>query len=131
MIKDSNFFAHSVCTRWARSVAAAESPRFHRGPSRRAVAWLGRYHGSMALRAALIALVAVLMALNAVGAYGFLAKAHIEHQVAGDVQINSRGADVEASLGVQAGVVADFDRRIAQIDTAVRRPPPAAAPPRP
>jgi len=85
----------------------------------------------MALRAALIALVAVLMALNAVGAYGFLAKAHIEHQVAGDVQINSRGADVEASLGVQAGVVADFDRRIAQIDTAVRRPPPAAAPPRP
>ena len=71
------------------------------------------------------------MALNAVGAYGFLAKAHIEHQAAGDVQINSRGADVEARLGVQAGVVADLDRRIAQIDTTVRRPPPAAAPPRP
>jgi hypothetical protein len=84
-----------------------------------AVAWLGRYHGSMALRAALIALVVVLMALNAVGAYGFLSKAHIDHAVAGEVTTLARNADVEARLGVQAGVLADIDRRIAQIDTAV------------
>jgi hypothetical protein len=83
------------------------------------VAWLGRYHGSMALRAALIVLVAVLMALNAVGAYAFLSKAHIDHAVAGEVTTLARDADVEARLGVQAGVVADLDRRIAQIDTAI------------
>ena len=84
-----------------------------------AVAWLGRYHGSIALRAALIVLVAVLMALNAVGAYGFLAKAHIGHAVAGDIVVSSRAADVDARIQVQAGIVADIDRRIAQIDTAV------------
>jgi hypothetical protein len=73
----------------------------------------------MALRAALIVLVAVLMALNAVGAYAFLSKAHIDHAVAGEVTTLARDADVEARLGVQAGVVADLDRRIAQIDTAI------------
>jgi hypothetical protein len=39
-----------------------------------AVACLGRRYGSASLRAALVALVAVLMGLNAIGAYGFLAK---------------------------------------------------------
>jgi hypothetical protein len=33
--------------------------------------------------------------------------------------VSSRGADVDARLSVQAGVVADLDRRIAQIDTAI------------
>jgi hypothetical protein len=84
-----------------------------------AVAWLGRYHGSMPLRAGLVVLVVVLMALNAVGAYGFLSRAHIDHAVAGEVTILARDAEVEARLGVQAGVVADLDRRIAQIDTAI------------
>jgi len=46
-----------------------------------AVAWLGRHRGSPVLRTVLVVLVAVLMALNAVGAYGFLAMAHIEHAV--------------------------------------------------
>jgi hypothetical protein len=84
------------------------------------VAWIGRHHGA-ALRAALGVLVAVLMALNAVGAYGFLAQAHISHAVAGEVTSLARGADVEARLSLQAGVVADIDRRIAQIDGAVEK----------
>lgn len=86
-----------------------------------AVAWLGHQHGmaSWRLRAALTILVAVLMTLNAVGAYGFLAKAHIGHQVEGDVAVAGRNADVEARLSMQAGVVADIDRRIAQIDGAI------------
>jgi hypothetical protein len=39
-----------------------------------AVAWLGRQHGaeSRPLKAALVALVATLMALNAIGSYGSL-----------------------------------------------------------
>jgi hypothetical protein len=58
---------------------------------------------------------------NAVGAYGFLAQAHISHAVAGEVTSLARGADVEARLSVQASVVADIDRRIAQIDGAVEK----------
>jgi hypothetical protein len=87
----------------------------------RAVALLGMGRGSRRLRAALVVMVGILMGLNAVGAYGYLAKAHIEHAVAGEVTTLARNADVEARLGVQAGVVADLDRRTAQIDSAVEK----------
>jgi hypothetical protein len=88
-----------------------------------AVAWLGRHSGtaSWRLRAALIVLVAVLMGLGAIGVYGFLARAHIEHALDGTMAVTGRLADVDARLSVQAGVVADLDRRIAQIDTAVEK----------
>jgi hypothetical protein len=85
-----------------------------------AVAWLGQHHDGR-LRVALIVLVAVLMAFNAIGTYGFLAKAHIAHAVAGEVHSLASTADVEARLSVQAGVVVDLDRRITQIDTAVEK----------
>jgi hypothetical protein len=86
-----------------------------------AVAWLGHQRGtaSRPLRAALAFLVTVLMVLNAAGCYGFLAKAHIGHQVEGETAVAGRAADIEARLSVQAAVVADLDRRIAQIDKAV------------
>jgi hypothetical protein len=87
----------------------------------RAVALLGMGRGSRWLRAALVVMVGILMGLNAVGAYGFLSKAHIDHAVAGEVTTLARNADVEARLGVQGGVVADLDRRIAQIDTAIEK----------
>jgi hypothetical protein len=86
-----------------------------------AVAWLGQRNGSRALRVALIALVAVLMVLNSIGVYGFLSRSHIEHALAGDLVVASRAADVEARLTVQAGVVADLDRRIGQVDAAVEK----------
>jgi hypothetical protein len=86
-----------------------------------AVAWLGRYQGSPALRAALIVLVAVLMALNAVGAFGYLSKAHIASALAGDLAVAGRSADVETRIVVQAGVVADIDRRLGQIDGAIEK----------
>jgi hypothetical protein len=57
--------------------------------------------------------------LNAIGAYGFLAKAHIGHAVDGDVAMVSVAAEIDANVAIQAGVVADLDRRIAQIDGAV------------
>jgi len=71
------------------------------------------------LKAALVALVAVLMGLNAVGCYGFLARAQIEHSVIGDAAIEAQEAQAQAKLDVQAGVVADLDERIGQIDAAV------------
>jgi hypothetical protein len=67
-----------------------------------AVVCLGRWYG----------LVAVLRERNAIGAYGFLAKAHIGHAVVGDVGMVGRAADIEARLSVQA--VADLDRRVGQ-----------------
>jgi hypothetical protein len=86
-----------------------------------AVAWLARYRhmAPWRLRTALVALMAVLMALNAIGAYGFLAKAHIGHAVDGDVAAAGLAADIETRISVQSGVVSDLDRRIAQIDRAV------------
>ena len=92
-----------------------------------AVAWLGRAgcerrgHPARPLKAAIVTLIAVLMGLNAVGAYGFLARAHIEHAVASDVTAAGRAADIDARISGQASVVADLDRRIAQIDTAVEK----------
>jgi hypothetical protein len=64
-------------------------------------------------------LVAVLMALNAIGCFGYLSRAHIAQAVAGDIAVTGRSADIEARLNMQAGVVADIDHRIAQIDKAV------------
>jgi len=88
-----------------------------------AVAWLGRagcaVHPARPLKTAIRGLIGVLMALNAVGSYGFLSKAHIAQELAGNLNVAGRTADVEARLAVQASIVADLDRRIAQIDSAV------------
>jgi len=51
------------------------------------------------------------MGLNAIGAYGFLAKAHWSRG-RGDIAFVGRAADTDARLSVQAGIVADFDRRL-------------------
>jgi hypothetical protein len=88
-----------------------------------AVSWLGRY-GALAswpLQAALVALVIALMGLDVIGAYGFLSRAQIEHSVIGDAAIEARETQVQAKLDVQAGVVADLDKRIGQIDGAVEK----------
>jgi hypothetical protein len=86
-----------------------------------AVSWLGHYGAvaSWPLRLALVALVVALMGLDVIGAYGFLARAQIEHAVFGDAAIEAREAQVRAKLDVQAGAVADLDKRIGQIDKAV------------
>jgi hypothetical protein len=84
-----------------------------------AVAWLGRHRETgWRLRAALVGLIAVLIGLNAIGAYGFLAKAHIGHQVEGETVVSARAADIEARLGVQAEKVADLTKQIADLDAA-------------
>jgi hypothetical protein len=86
-----------------------------------AVGWLARHRATepWRLRTALVALVAVLMALNAIGAYGFLAKAHIGHAVDGDVALSGRTADADGRIEAQKAALSDIDRRIAQIDGAV------------
>jgi hypothetical protein len=68
------------------------------------------------LKVALVTLVAVLMALNAVGAYGFLAKAHIGHALAGDLAVSGRAAAIDAKISVQADKVADLTKQLADLD---------------
>jgi hypothetical protein len=84
-----------------------------------------------ALRTALAAMIAVLMALNAVGVFGFLTRAHLERQLAIEVVAVDRTAEIEARLLVQRELLADLDRRIRQIDAAIeestRRGQPAVA----
>lgn len=85
-----------------------------------AVAWLGqRYAASRALKGAILALVVTLMGLNAIGSYGFLAKAHLDHTVAAEAQVADHQARIDARKKLAAANVADIDRRIAQIDNAV------------
>jgi hypothetical protein len=87
-----------------------------------ATAVLGRRCvASPPLRAALVALVGVLMVLNSIGVYGSLSRAHLEHALAGALSVASRAAEVEAGLGVQAGLLADIDRRLSQIDSAIEQ----------
>jgi hypothetical protein len=58
------------------------------------------------------------MGLNAVGAFGFLSKAHIGHQVEGDVAVAGRAADIEGRISVQTEKVADLTKQIADLDAA-------------
>jgi hypothetical protein len=85
-----------------------------------AVAWLGRsYKTPRTLKAAIVTLVATLMGLNFIGAYGFLARAHLEHVTAGEAAVSIRQADVDARRQAAVATLTDFDRRIAQVDDAV------------
>jgi hypothetical protein len=64
---------------------------------------------------------AALMVLNSIGVYGFLSRAHIEHALSGELAVASRAADVDARISVQASTLADLDRRLSQIDTAIEQ----------
>jgi hypothetical protein len=64
-------------------------------------------------------MVMILMALNAIGAYGFLIRVHLNHVVESEVATSDRAADVGARLDVQQHVVQGLDQQIAQIDAAI------------
>jgi len=86
-----------------------------------AAAWLTEYWRSapFLLRVVLVAMIGVLMSLNAVGVFGFLTRAHLDHMAAVDLALADRTAESEARLAIQSRTVADLDRRIAQIDAAI------------
>jgi hypothetical protein len=84
-------------------------------------AWLNEnwYSAPYLLRLILVAMIGVLMSLNAVGVFGFLTRAHLEHMAAVELVLADKTADTEARLAIQGQTVADLDRRIAQIDAAI------------
>ena len=84
-----------------------------------AVAWLGRCTGPVAVKLALVVLVGMLVTLNTVGAYGFLAHAHLEHVVTGELAIDGRAAGVQARIQAAAAALADVDERVGQVDRAI------------
>ena len=84
-----------------------------------AVSWFGAQRGSSLLRASLFGLVAVLMVLNAIGAYGFLARAHIGASLNGELSTMGKQAETTAKITATREQIADLDKRIAQIDEAV------------
>jgi hypothetical protein len=88
-----------------------------------AAAWLTEHWNSAPplMRLVLVAMIGVLMGLNAVGVFGFLTRAHLEHMMAVDLALADRTADIDARLAIQGQTVADLDRRIAQIDAAVEQ----------
>lgn len=86
-----------------------------------AVSWFGADRGSRTLRATLFALVSVLMVLNAIGAYGFLAKAHIAQSLNGELATMGRQAEAQARIEAKKAEINDIDKRIAQIDDAVNK----------
>jgi uncharacterized coiled-coil protein SlyX len=85
--------------------------------------WLARRWRATALiwRAALVAFVFGLAVINAAGVYAQLVSAHVGDRGAATSRIEEQTADLEAKISVQAHTVADLDRRLAQIDTAVEK----------
>ena len=75
--------------------------------------------GAVSPAPVLVAMIGVLMSLNAIGVFGFLTRAHLDHMAAVELALADRTADIEARLAIQGQTVADLDRRIAQIDAAI------------
>ena len=70
-----------------------------------AAAWLPEHWNSAPslLRLVLVAMVGVLMGLNAIGVFGFLTRAHLDHMASTDLALADRTADIEARLAIQTG----------------------------
>jgi hypothetical protein len=89
-----------------------------------AVAWFGENRGSRTLPGALFALVGVLMCLNAIGAYGFLARAHISQSL--NRQLGNRPKPIETQgrfcprLEKKLQLMEDFGRIATRYDKLAR-----------
>ena len=86
-----------------------------------ATAWLRHNWCSSTwfLRFVLMGMIAILMVLNGIGVFGFLARAHLERQLALEVVVADRAADVDSRLLVESGVLSGLDKQIGQIDAAI------------
>jgi hypothetical protein len=83
--------------------------------------WLARrWHATMWFwRLVLVVLVAGLALINAAGVYAQLVAAHVGDRGAATSDIEVKDAALAAKIDVQAHKVADLDRRLNQVDTAI------------
>jgi hypothetical protein len=70
-------------------------------------------------RLTLVSLIAGLAVINATGVYAQLVAAHVGQRGEATSAIETQDAALAARIDVQAHVVADLDRRLGQIDTAI------------
>lgn len=85
-------------------------------------AWLARRWRTapVLLRLPLVAMVLLLMALTAVGTFGFLSRAHLDHRIMATQAIDRDAAPLEQRIALAAAAVEDVDGRIAQLDDMVK-----------
>jgi hypothetical protein len=85
-------------------------------------AWLARNwrDAPLALRAPLIGIVIALMALTAVGTYGFFVRAHLAHQLEARQAIDNAASPVAEKIKSAEVDLHDLDGRIRQFDDMVR-----------
>jgi hypothetical protein len=85
-------------------------------------AWLARNWrmAPLLLRVPLLCMVAALMALTAVGTFGFLSRAHLDYQVAANEAVDREAAPIAQRVALAEAAVRDLDGRIAQLDEIVR-----------
>jgi hypothetical protein len=83
--------------------------------------WLARRWSTTAViwRAALVVFVFGLAVINATGVYAQLVAPHVGERGAPTSHLEERTVDLEARIDVQAHKVADLDRRLGQIDSAI------------
>jgi hypothetical protein len=83
--------------------------------------WLARRWRDMAWvwRSILVALVIGLAVINGVGVFSQLVAAHVSERGTAAAGIEMQDAALAARIDVQAHTVADLDRRLSQIDTAI------------
>lgn len=86
------------------------------------VAWLARqwWTAPLLLRLPLLVLVLLLMALSAVGTFGFLSRAHLDRQVTASLAIDRDAAPLAQRIALAEAAIQDFDGRIVQLDDMVR-----------
>jgi hypothetical protein len=85
-------------------------------------AWLARHWRStpLLLRLPLTAMVLALMTLTAIGSYGFLTGAHLQHQVVAQEAVDHDAAPLAQRIVLAQAAVADLDARIDQLDGMVK-----------
>jgi hypothetical protein len=85
------------------------------------VAWLARHWraSSWTVRNVLAVLILTIAAINAAGVYSQLIAAHLGEHTAAVSAVGVQASALDARIEMQAHTVADLDRRIAQIDSAI------------
>lgn len=86
-----------------------------------AATWLHAYWDEISrkLKFYLSLAVVVLMAITSIGIYGFLSRAHIKQQVAFETGEVSKLPGLEARINIERERIADYEKQINQIDTAL------------
>jgi hypothetical protein len=85
-------------------------------------AWLARHWrvAPFLLRAPLTVMVLALMTLTAIGSWGYLTRAHLQHQVTAQEMVDRDAAPIAQRIALAEFNVRDLDGQVAELDDMVR-----------